>query len=156
MLLQAGPPEVFAQTAPYGSFTEPPLRPTSGECSSLVSYSQTYSNCITFGNCSGAYCHLEQFLTGYTASVWMEETCADPVVVMLGVDGPSNSSLSSNRGVYRVGGDGLGFTTNSTTPITATYGRNASHLHFQVCLCVCTLLHGSFQVYVTCSEKRDH
>ncbi len=114
----------------------PPTRPTvvpthsTVSCNELVEYSQTYSNCDVYTNCSGTQCHLEQLLTGSTAKFWIEEKCADPVMVDLNVDGPGNSFLNGYRGQFGVGGDGLGV---HGPNISAHYGRNASHLTFQVC-----------------------
>ena len=119
----------------------PTARPTSGPspvpthstapCSELARYSQTYSNCGVYSNCSGTQCHLLQLLSGSTANFWVEEKCADPVMVDMSVDGPEDSFLSGYRGRFRVGGDGLGVHDPNT--ITANYGRNASHLTFRVC-----------------------
>lgn len=99
-------------------------------CSELAGYSNTYQNCDTYSNCSGTLCHLAQQLRGSRATFWVEEKCADPVMVDLNVDGPENSHLNGYRGRFRVGGDGL--QTREPNSITANYGRNASHLTFRV------------------------
>ena len=116
----------------------PPTRPTGPvpthstvPCNELAEYSQIYRNCDTYTNCSGTQCHLMQQLTGSTAKLWVEENCADPVMVDLSVDGPENSFLNGYRGQFRVGGDGLGVHDPNT--VSANFGRNASHLTFRVC-----------------------
>ena len=103
------------------------------ECAALVQYAQLYTDCETFGNCSGTRCSLSQQLTGSNATFLIEEKCADPVMVDLSVDGPS--PLGGYRGRFSVGGDGLH--TNEPHSIRVDYGRNASHLHFHVCMSVC-------------------
>ena len=145
MLFQAGPAVVLGQH----STTEP----ESSSCPELASYFQTHTDCIdidTFSDCSGTTCTLRQFLLGSTASFWIEEKCADPVSVDLSVDG--SSPLSGFSTSYQVGGDNLGSEiNNSSALIRTTYGRNASHLHFLVCVSVCTLLLDcSYSSHVTC------
>ena len=135
MLVAAGALLLIFAGASGQSF--PPTRPTGPvpthstvPCNELAEYSQTYRNCDTYTNCSGTLCHLMQQLTGSTAKLWVEENCADPVMVDLSVDGPENSFLNGYRGRFRVGGDGLRVHNPST--ITADFGRNASHLTFRV------------------------
>lgn len=105
-------------------------------CGELAEYSQTYRNCDVYTNCSGTQCHLMQQLTGSAAKLWVEEKCADPVMVDLSVDGPENSFLNGYRGRFGVGGDGL--SVHDPRTISANYGRNASHLTFRVCHLVFT------------------
>ena len=100
-------------------------------CDELAEYSNTYHDCVTFTNCSGTQCALTQQLTGSTANFWIEEKCADPVMIDLNVDGSENSALNGFRRRFSVGGDGLH--AHEPNIIDADYGRNASHLHFQVC-----------------------
>ena len=77
-----------------------------------------------------------QQLTGSTAKLWVEEKCADPIMVDLSVDGPENSYLNGYRGRFGVGGDGLSI--HDPRTVSANYGRNASHLTFRVCHLVFT------------------
>ena len=74
-----------------------------------------------------------QQLAGSTAKFWVEENCADPVMVYLSVDG---RAMNGYRGRFSVGGDGLH--ADEPNSISADYGRNASHLWFQVCRFVFT------------------
>ena len=122
-------PCIFAVA--FGQFPSPPPAPRRPvPCDELTEYSQTYSDCNVFPNCSGTRCLLGQFLAGSTAKFWVEETCADPVVVNLNVNGSGNSPLNGYRGRFKVGGGGL----HEAGPnsLTADYGRNASHLTFKV------------------------
>ena len=123
------------RTTPAPSSTHGPV-----PCDELAEYSNTYHDCVTFSNCSGTQCSLTQQLTGSTAKFWVEETCADPVMIDLNVDGSENSPLNGFRRLFSVGGDGLHAYEPNT--INAAYGRNASHLHFQVCcLSFTTIIH---------------
>lgn len=63
----------------------------------------------------------------------MEEKCADPVMVEMNIDAPS--PLDGYRGRFSVGGGGLHYVSNDSSPIVADYGRNASHLNYSVRLC---------------------
>ena len=122
------------------------------ECPALVQYTQTYTNCETHSNCSWAQCELDHFLLGSTATFWIEEKCADPLMVDLSVDG--SSSLDGYRGRFSVGGDNLGadITGPNSIRIRADYGRNASHLHYHVCLSVlCALCHVDMYEYTSCT-----
>lgn len=138
MLVSAGALLLIFAVASGQTTTFPP-RPSSGpvpthstvSCSDLAEYSQIHNNCDVYSNCSGTQCHLTPLLTGSTAKLWVEENCADPIMVDLNVDGPSNSFLNGYRHRFSVGGDGLSFHDPNTT-LTASYGRNASHLTFQV------------------------
>lgn len=112
------------------------------ECAALVQYTQTYTNCETYSNCSWAQCDLDQYLMDSTATFWIGERCADPIMVDLRVDG--SSSLDGYRGRFSVGGDNLSADTTGPNSInvTADYGRNASHLHYHVSLSILyTLCH---------------
>ena len=137
-------------TSPIPTRPVPPTH-SPAPCSELAEYSDTYRNCDTYSNCSGTLCHLMQQLTGSTAKFWVEEKCADPIMVDLNVDGPESSHLNGYRGRFRVGGDGLHV--REPNSITADYGRNASHLNFRVChivficqrgCCIMHMLHSTY------------
>ena len=127
---------VQPETTPPSSPMTTTGSPGPSSCPDTNMLAQAHTNCGFFTNCSGVQCH--SFGRPQTSSLAVDENCADPVLVSLGVDQGSKK--------FSVGGDGLGSTEiMGYRRIRVEYGRNATHLHFKVCghacvyvfVCVC-------------------
>ena len=90
-------------------------------------------NCWPTGNdCSGVQCNvrLSSSAPPVVATAEVKERCADPVMVNMSV-------TPSYQNMFSVPGDGLGSEVNiNRDSVRVEYGRNASHLHFKVGLCL--------------------